>query len=176
MADITLDYSAAFTWTEKGEASLRSFTCRCGNDVVDEVNDVKRVTEDFDITCEDCGRTYYAEFLLKLVPYEDDKDTSSPGEGEHHDTPQDLAYSEAEGEQVALRYESSVSKNTKEVRGELTETDGGRSATVKTDEDESHGQPGDEFTVFTENSANRDGGVVTKNSRKVGEFEEAEEL
>jgi len=171
--------SAAFSWDEKGKALLRSLTCQCGEDVVEDVEDMVRFDGDDDetVTCNACGREYEAHFLIKLA------ETSGPsGEESTSSSEDELGISSATGlilegedKRIQLYYESSISGNSKEVVGTVTDTERGLWALLEAENNDVADED-DEIKVFGSEVSDRDKGEVTKNGRKVGTFENAESI
>lgn len=177
--EAVLGKRAAFSWDEKGEALLRSLTCKCGEDVVEDVGDMVRFDGDGDqsVTCTECGREYEAHFLVKLVPANDPSQDEESDEDEYElgiDSATGLIL-EGEEKRIQLYYESSISGNTKEVVGTVTETERGLWALLEAESNDVADE-GDEIKVFGSEVSDRDKGEVTKNGRKVGTFEDAEAL
>lgn len=170
---------AAFSWDEKGEVLLRSLTCTCGEDVVEDVDDMVRFKgeDDESVTCPECGREYEPHFLVKLAPTNDPSQDETSDKDEYElgiDSATGLIL-EGEEKRVQLYYESSISGNTKEVVGTVTETERGLWALLEAESNDVADE-GDEIKVFGSEVSDRDKGEVTKNGRKVGTFEDAEAL
>jgi len=164
-----MGHNAAFSWNGKGQATLRSLTCDCGEEIISDVDDFVQCDSDSEnIKCPACPIEYSAEFLVKLMPIEPEDGASN-----ELDSPTRLILNAQEGDRVRVFYTSSISKNVKDIVGEVIETDRGLWCKIEAEENLTADE-GDVYEVFGNELSDKNEGEVDKNGRKVGEFERAE--
>lgn len=173
--------NSGFVW-DTDEATLVSLTCTCGTDVVSEPQEHKEVESNDKIECPECNREFKVQMTVRLVELSDndktrEKETDSNSVDSSNGRTNNIRerVSEADTNKLKLKYRSAISKNIKCFVMEEKRIYGSTAKYIVTDDEEDGVDEGDEFTVYLEDTENRDKSTVTRNGRKIGEFVTIEE-